>query len=156
MFRIVALLLVVPLFLGCASMMREFGAQKEWETCKTPTCALCSGTGQIECTKCTPQGETQCGPCHGSGMADHPVKSACGHCQARGYLYTATGRQVECTQCGATGETTVYEKRQCTTCGGRGWGACSDCGGDKQMQHGRWVKVYEDGQRVPKPWTTAP
>ena len=154
--RLLALLLAVPLLAGCTSMMREMGANNEWESCRNPSCTLCSGTGLVDCTRCTPQGETQCENCHGTGLEDTPLQAECAQCQGRGYLFTATGMQVKCSECNATGQRTVYEKRQCPGCGGRGWAACPDCGGDRQKMHGRWVKVYEDGQRIPKPWMTAP
>lgn len=153
---LLALLIAFPLLTGCESMVREMGAQNEWETCSNPACPTCSGTGVFACEACSPQGETQCEQCHGTGMADYPVTTQCGQCQGQGFVFTASGNQVQCSACQGTGQKTVYEKKQCPNCGGRGWAPCPQCGGDKQISHGRWVKVYQDGQRVPKPWTTRP
>jgi DnaJ-class molecular chaperone len=155
-FGLLAVLLTLPLLLGCESMVREMNANKEWETCHNPSCTLCGGTGAIACDACTPQGETQCGNCNGTGMADIPTTAQCAQCQGQGFVFTASGAQVQCSACQGTGQKTVYEKKQCPVCGGRGWATCPDCGGDKQMSHGRWVKVYQDGQRVARQWETIP
>lgn len=150
------LAVILPLCTGCASMMRELNANEMWEDCQNTACTVCSGTGLADCTACNPQGESQCTPCNGSGMADKASKMPCGQCQSQGYVLTTTGMQVQCGNCGGAKQVTVYQKSQCGTCGGRGWGACPDCEGDKQKVHGRMVKVYQDGQRVPRPMQMKP
>jgi DnaJ-class molecular chaperone len=152
MWRVILCLVLLGSLVGCKALGRELGANKVWEPCNQAGCSVCKGSGYFACSDCTAEGMTRCSTCNGTGMSDTGSQVICDTCQGNGYVYSRTGLQSRCPPCNATGRKTVYTKSQCPNCHGRGWAACGTCGGGKRLRHGRYVKVYADGQRVPGEW----
>ena len=123
-------------------------------------CAVCSATGEVECTTCAGTGKIsreyeicpdcdgtgECNMCAGTGVLDQDC-SVCNGTKIVDCEDCVAGEvRMACDVCNATGEVTV--KKPCATCAATGMldgVVCPDCNGTKEIESAEECSECENG-----------
>ena len=82
-------------------------------------CAVCSGSGEVDCNSCGGSGEKDCTSCSGKGYTEEYVSTP----NYSGSGSSSSTERVRCFSCGGDGEDDCY------ACRGSGEKDCPSCGG---------------------------
>ncbi|MBR5571592.1 MAG: hypothetical protein IKV99_03005 [Oscillospiraceae bacterium] len=82
-------------------------------------CAVCGGSGEVDCNSCGGSGEKDCTSCSGKGYTEEYVSTP----NYSGYGSSSSTERVRCFSCGGDGEDDCY------ACRGNGEKDCPSCGG---------------------------